>query len=94
MWHWIPHIPPPFSQSLPPIRKERCAGTTNRCGCAGGGRNSGPQKLEGLAVSAEQHIFRVNDADFGIHEEAADGQPPRTCLWVVRLPSALRLTKH
>jgi len=57
-------------------------------------KKSGPLKLEGLAVADEQHVFLVNDDDFGIHEDADDDPPPRTCLWVVRLPSAMRLTKN
>ncbi len=51
-----------------------------------------PLKLEGLAVADERHVFLVNDDDFGIHEDADDDPPPRTCLWVARLPQTISLT--
>jgi hypothetical protein len=54
----------------------------------------GPLKLEGLAVADEQHVFLVNDDDFGIHEDADDDPPPRTCLWVVRLARPITLTQR
>ena len=57
-------------------------------------KKSGPLKLEGLAVADEQHVFLVNDDDFGIHEEADDDPPPRTCLWVVRLARPITLTQR
>ena len=82
---------------LAPILDTMRAGTADR----GTDRRDEPDeaergqlKLEGLAVADDQHVFLVNDDDFGIHEDADDDPPPRTCLWVVRLPSAMRLTKN
>lgn len=57
-----------------------------------GGDERRPLKLEGLAVADERHVFLVNDDDFGVHEDADHDPPPRTCLWVVRLPQPLSLT--
>jgi hypothetical protein len=47
-----------------------------------------------LAVADEEHVLLVNDYDFGIHEDAADNPPPRTCLWVVRLARPVPLTQR
>jgi hypothetical protein len=79
---------------LAPILDDMRAGTADGGSARRDTKKSGPLKLEGLAVADEQHVFLVNDDDFGIHEDADDDPPPRTCLWVVRLPSSLQLTKH
>ncbi|MEI6658885.1 MAG: esterase-like activity of phytase family protein [Planctomycetota bacterium] len=79
---------------LAPILDTMRAGTANLGTDRRDEAERGPLKLEGLAVADEQHVFLVNDDDFGIHEDADDDPPPRTCLWVVRLPSAMRLTKN
>jgi hypothetical protein len=41
-------------------------------------------KLEGMAVVGPRHVAIVNDNDFGVHTA---GDPPRSCLWIVELPS-------
>ena len=79
---------------LAPILDDMRAGTADRGGVRRDVKTSGPLKLEGLAVADERHVFLVNDDDFGIHEDADDDPPARTCLWVVRLPAAMRLTKN
>lgn len=61
-----------------------------------------PLKLEGIALLDARHVVIVNDNDFGVHGSspgkdpsqtgtADDARPatPRTCLWVVELPTAL-----
>ncbi len=45
-------------------------------------------KLEGLAVLDERRVLLVNDNDFGVTAEA-DRPAPRSCLWVLTLPSPL-----
>ncbi len=47
-----------------------------------------PVKLEGLAVLDERRVLLVNDNDFGVAADPA-GPSPRSCLWIVELPSAL-----
>ncbi|MBU6222126.1 MAG: esterase-like activity of phytase family protein [Planctomycetes bacterium] len=79
---------------LAPILDDMRGGTANRGSGRRGVKKSGPLKLEGLAVADEQHIFLVNDDDFGIHEDADDDPPPRTCLWVVRLARPITLTQR
>ena len=65
---------------LAPILDTMRAGTADR----GTDRRDEPDeaergqlKLEGLAVADDQHVFLVNDDDFGIHEDADDDPPPR-----------------
>jgi len=41
-------------------------------------------KLEGMAVVGPRQIAIVNDNDFGVHTA---GPPPRSCLWIIELPS-------
>ena len=79
---------------LAPILDDMRGGTANRGSGRRGAKKSGPLKLEGLAVADEQHVFLVNDDDFGIHEDADDDPPPRTCLWVVRLARPITLTQR
>ena len=82
---------------LAPILDDMRAGTANRSTNRRDERDEakyGPLKLEGLAVADEQHIFLVNDDDFGIHEDADGDPPPRTCLWVVRLARPITLTQR
>jgi hypothetical protein len=43
-------------------------------------------KLEGLAVVGPRQIAIVNDNDFGVHTA---GAPPRSCLWIIELPSPM-----
>ena len=42
-------------------------------------------KLEGLAVTGPRRIVLVNDNDFAV--ATATGPAPRTCMWVVELPT-------
>lgn len=53
----------------------------------------GPLKIEGLAVLDARHVALVNDDDFGVREDAASDPQSLTCLWVVRLPESLTLTR-
>lgn len=41
-------------------------------------------KLEGMAVVGPRQVALVNDNDFGVHTA---GPPPRSCLWIIELPS-------
>ena len=41
-------------------------------------------KLEGMAVVGPRQVAIVNDNDFGVHTA---GDPPRSCLWIIELPS-------
>jgi hypothetical protein len=79
---------------LAPILDDMLAGTADRGPGRGNSKETGPLKLEGLAVADERHVFLVNDDDFGIHEDADDDPPPRTCLWVVRLARPITLTQR
>jgi hypothetical protein len=45
-------------------------------------------KLEGLALLDDHRVLLVNDDDFGVHTRSA-AVKPRSCLWVVRLPTPL-----
>jgi hypothetical protein len=44
-------------------------------------------KLEGLAVLDDRRIMLVNDNDFGVPDPRSP--PPRSCLWVIELPTPL-----
>jgi hypothetical protein len=79
---------------LAPILDDMRAGTAHLGTDRRDEAERGPLKLEGLAVADEQHVFLVNDDDFGIHEDADDDPPPRTCLWVVRLARPITLTQR
>jgi hypothetical protein len=78
---------------LGPILDDMRADTARRGSGRRDAKKSGPLKLEGLAVADEQHVFLVNDDDFGIDEDDNDPQP-RTCLWVVRLARPITLTQR
>jgi hypothetical protein len=56
------------------------------------GDRAGPLKIEGLAVIDPWHVLLVNDDDFGVRKDITL-PPPETCLWVVKLPVALPLTR-
>ena len=64
---------------VPRLRRDAFGGD----GSGGGAR----LKLEGLAVLDDRRIMLVNDNDFGVPDPQSP--PPRSCLWVIELPSPL-----
>lgn len=56
------------------------------------GDDAGPLKIEGLAVLGSRHVLLVNDDDFGVRKDIGSA-PPSTCLWLVKLPTPLPLTR-